>query len=79
MKITPTATSRWLEFVPGMPEDYGTYLFLFSTGKVREGEYGSFPYPYHNHCVKVANFEEERFYYYGQEESILGWYEECES
>jgi len=33
------------ELIEELPEDYGTYLFLREDGSIKEGYFGSFPYP----------------------------------
>ncbi|QLE46498.1 hypothetical protein FD723_40515 (plasmid) [Nostoc sp. C052] len=62
----------FFEVIEGLPEDYGTYIFLMKDNSIQEGYYGSFPHPHNNACIKTSDIEGERFYY---EESsmILGW------
>lgn len=63
------------ELIEGLPEDHGTYLFLLEDGSLKEGYFSSFPFPYHQQDVRVANCEDEEFYYY----KVVGWLKRIES
>jgi len=58
------------EVIEGLPEDYGTYLLLLEDGSIKQGYFGSFPYPNHEEEIaRIAYCEDERFYY----EKCVGW------
>ena len=63
-----------LELISGLPEDYGTYLFLMEDGSIKQGYYSSFPFPYHQDEVRIANCEDEEFHYY----KVVGWLQRIE-
>jgi hypothetical protein len=59
------------EFVEGLPEEHGTYLFLLENGSIKQGYFGSFPVPHHEeNTVRVADCEDEEFHY----EPCVGWF-----
>lgn len=64
------------ELIEELPEDYGTYLFLREDGSIKEGYFGSFPYPYHEDEVRLASCKDEKFYY--SEIKIVGWLKRVE-
>ena len=51
------------EFIKGLPEEHGTYLFVLEDSSIREGYYSSFSFPNHGNDVRIADDEYERFYY----------------
>lgn len=62
-----------LELIPGLPEDYGEYIFLLNSGKIRQGYYDSFPCPNDGYAVRYAECEERSFYYLAESE-VRGWF-----
>lgn len=68
-------TTRFeFELIKGLPEDAGVYLFLLENGSIKEGYFNSFPYPNHEDVIRIANCEDERFYY----ERCAGWLKKVE-
>jgi hypothetical protein len=66
-----TINDMRLEFFPGLPEDHGTYFFLLDNGLIKEGYFGSFPHPHNNEDVRIADCEDEDFYYV----NVVGWFQ----
>lgn len=75
--IISKAMSKILKFelIEELPEDHGTYLFLFKDGSIKQGYFGSFPVPYHEEgTVRIADCEDEEFHH----EKCLGWFKPVE-
>ncbi|PAX59809.1 hypothetical protein CK510_05295 [Brunnivagina elsteri CCALA 953] len=62
------------EFVEGLPENHGNYLFLLEDGSIKEGYYSSFPYPHNYEDIRIADEEYEHFYYC----NVVGWLKRLE-
>ena len=72
--IQETTTSFEFELIKGLPEDAGVYLFLLENGSIKEGYFNSFPYPNHEEDIRIANCEDEQFYY----TNCVGWLKKVE-
>jgi hypothetical protein len=72
--IQETTTSFEFELIKGLPEDAGVYLFLLENGSIKEGYFNSFPYPNHEEVIRIANCEDEYFYY----NKCVGWLKKVE-
>lgn len=67
-------TNFEFKLVRGLPEKHGTYLFLLEDGSIKEGYFGSFPYPNHEKDIRIANCEDGQFYY----TNCVGWLKKLE-
>ena len=56
----------------GLPVDYGVYLFILSSGVIREGMYDSYAYPIGTAIKVCYDYAGEYFTYYNSSE-ILGY------
>ena len=73
-EIQEITTSFEFELIKGLPEDAGVYLFLLENGSIKEGYFNSFPYPNHENAIRIANCEDEEFYY----TNCIGWLKKVE-
>ena len=72
---TQKATKNFkFELVEELPDEHGFYLFLLENGSIKEGYFGSFPYPHHKDSIRVADCENQYFYYY----NCVGWLKKVE-
>ena len=73
-KTEETTTNFQFELIKGLPEEHGTYLFLLKDGSIKEGYFGSFPHPNSEKDIRIANCEDEQFYY----TNCIGWLKKIE-
>jgi hypothetical protein len=62
------------QFIEGLPEEHGVYLFVLEDGSIKEGYFSSFSFPNHNKDVRIADEEYEHFYYC----NVVGWLKRLE-